>query len=306
MVSPASHATDLLTARAPAPLGPRTQLIARWLWLHLVPQSIRTWFYRILLDLGMARYRRQPLGMGQPLPFGLYAKPIPLWSLDNEPNALRLIEKHAPSIQAPRLIETFDAGPDLDGHARGRWLITTALPGIRAHSVLYRMSYPERERLADDLRRIFDQLARIPNTTPHLFANVSGGPIVDERVASRARGPYDSEDALNAQMAKPYEKDLRGTIPSAFSRAHRSVLAHGHLVMRKVLVDGGRLTGVVDWEDAHFMPEYWDCSKAMTGIGCDGDAQEVFGRVWGGRFEEELKVTRWLDRAHPFGGPDPD
>jgi len=180
----------------------------------------------------------------------------------------------------------------------------TRLPGVRVHDVLYRMSYTERNQLADDLSRILDQMHQIPNKTPYLFANVLGGPIIDRRAACGGCGPYNSEADLNVQLAKGVQQYLKQDIPTAFSRTHKSVFTHSDLFFSNVLVDGGRLSGIVDWECAGFMPEYWEFTKAMRSGMLDYDAQAVYRRIWGNRFDEELEVEQWLWRVFPFGGPE--
>ncbi|KAK4043873.1 hypothetical protein C8A01DRAFT_31972 [Parachaetomium inaequale] len=74
-----------------------------------------------------------------------------------------------------------------------------------------------------------------------------------------------------------------------------------HVLYRIALVDGGRPSGIVDWENAGFMPEYWDYTKAMRASSLDKDAQAIYRR---NRFNEELEVERWLWRVFPFGGPE--
>jgi hypothetical protein len=52
------------------------------------------------------------------------------------------------------------------------------------------------------------------------------------------------------------------------------------------------------------MPEYWEFTKAMYASNLDKDAQAIYRRIWGNRFDEELEVERWLWRVFPFGGPE--
>jgi aminoglycoside phosphotransferase len=146
---------------------------------------------------------------------------------------------------------------------------------------------------------------RISNKTPYVFANVSGGPIIDRRAAAPGGcGPYNSEADLNSHLAKGVEKYLRQEIPAAFSRSHKSVFTHSDLFFSNVLVDGGRLSGIVDWENAGFMPEYWEFTKAMRASALNADAQAIYRRIWGHKFDDELEVERWLWRVFPFGGPE--
>ena len=183
----------------------------------------------------------------------------------NEPVALRLVERYAPSIPAPLLIDTFT-------YDSRDWFIATNLPGRRAQGILHRMSYAERDQLVADLSDVIAQMHKIPNTTPYRFSSVSGGPIHDLRFDTGI-GPFNSEADLNKDMVGDGELNgesmwnyLKLEILSEFSRTHDSVFTNGHLFFSSILVDGGRLSGIVNWENAAFMPAYWEYVKSMRGL----------------------------------------
>jgi aminoglycoside phosphotransferase (APT) family kinase protein len=269
------------------------QLFARATWL-LVPKFLRITCYLYLLNKGESTYGHDISEVVQQLPLGLYAKRCDR-TQDNEPNALRLLEKNAPSIPAPLLIDSFQDA-DVD------WFIMTKLPGVRVHDVLHRMSYSERDQLAADISHVLTQMHnKIRNTTPYQYANVSGGPIHDRRLGFDNTGPFNSDADLNARMSCGIQTYLTKQVPTAFSRSHASVFTHGDLFFSNVLVDGGRLSGIVDWEGACFMPEYWEFTKAMRTARSE-EARAVYRRVWGDRFDVELETERWLWNAFPFGG----
>ena len=164
-------------------LIPRIQLVARSIWL-LLPEFVRTFCYRRLLNIGKSRYPPEISFAVHRLPLGLYAKRCHR-SQHNEPNALRLLEQQAPSVPALRYIDTFQTSAADGGED---WFIMTGLPGFRVHDVLYRMSYTEQDQLADDLCRVLDRIHRISNKTPYAFANVSGGRIIDRAARQRPEG----------------------------------------------------------------------------------------------------------------------
>lgn len=54
-----------------------------------------------------------------------------------------------------------------------------------------------------------------------------------------------------------------GALPDLTHRTdHAIVFTHADLNMRNILVDGGRFSGLVDWENSGWYPEYWDYTKA--------------------------------------------
>ncbi|EPE04000.1 serine threonine protein kinase [Ophiostoma piceae UAMH 11346] len=276
----------------------------------LMPKFIRTYFWQRLLDTGRTRYP-QLSAVVQQLPFGLYAKSCGR-SKYNEHKALQLLERHAPLVLAPRLVDVFQMTPayaDYHGHQDKYkdWFVMTAMPGERVENVLYRMTYAERQRLADDLSATLDMMHKIPNTSTFPFASVSGGPIVDRRLGGSLDGcgPYSSEAGLNVQLVGGMsESYLRQHMPTAYMCTHESVFTHGDLSLSNVLVDQGVFSGLIDWEEAAFMPSYWDFVKAMRTSLSTPDVQALYRLIWGHDFDEELETERWLWPRFPFGGPE--
>lgn len=231
------------------------------------------------------------------LPMGLYAKRCDRGD-DNEPVALKLVERYAPKLPAPLLIDQFQ---DLDDV---KWIIMTKMPGHRAMGTVYRMSYPQRQQLADDLSSALTQLNAIPNKTGHLFCGAGGKRIFDWRTAMAfGCGPFDTEQDFNNQISRGSREALEKQIPSAFTTQHKSVFTHSDLFFCNVLVDNGRLCGLVDWESSGFMPEYWDFTKAMRVCKVKEEIA-IYRRIWGSKYDNELEVERFLWSGYPFGGPE--
>lgn len=273
------------------------QLFFRKLW-YLVPSPLRRLAYRQLLARG--RYSDVSSTV-MSLPFGLYAKRT--WrSHGNEIAALSLLERKASSVPAPLFIDTIP----VQDYEQDRWLIMTKVPGDRVMNTLFLMSYPERQLLAQDLRSVLETLWKIPNRTGFAVTGPDGGPIYDGRAASPgACGPYLAEADFNTQISRGRRNYLMSIKPNAFSKTHRSVFTHSDLFLSNVLVDGGRLSGIVDWECAGFFPAYWDYTKAMFGA-FETEKKELFAEIYGDEFQEELEVEQVLWKVFPFGGPGVD
>lgn len=132
--------------------------------------------------------------------------------------------------------------------------------------------------------------------------------MFDHRIDSWGVGPFNDEADLNKYMVggdepmgEHFRKSLKKSLPTAFSRTHDSVFTHGNLSFVNVLVDGGKLSGILDWEGAGFLPTYWECAKVMRPTWFE-PAQEIYRKVWGDEFEMELEAETWLRKIYPFGG----
>ena len=159
-----------------------------------------------------------------------------------------------------------------------------------------------REQFADDLRTAIKQLRRIPNHTSYLFADTVGGQIVDHRVPDGKCGPFNAESDFNSHLIHKYVgPDSKRLVAPVHSRRHQSIFTHSDLHPTNLLVESGRLSGIVDWECAAYKPEYWEFTKAMYGVWNDQPMEDMIRRAFGNEFEDELKAEQALWRATPLG-----
>ncbi|KAF2490044.1 hypothetical protein BU16DRAFT_518730 [Lophium mytilinum] len=278
--------------RAPALLGRNAQLVFRRLWLF-VPKPARVWCYRGLSKAGPYFYPSEISYLVKRVPLGLYIKHCE-GSQKNEPTALKLVEQYT-SVPAPLLIDTFQD----DGNT---FMVMTRVRGQMLKDVFHLMSYAERDQLSDDLAASIKQLRRIPNHTPYTFADTTGGEMVDHRVPDGRFGPFNSEADFNSHLYHMgVGPELRKRLAPVHSRKHRVFFTHSDLHTTNLLIYGGRLSGIVDWECAAFKPEYWEFTKAMYGVWNRGPEEAIFHRAFGNAYMEELEAEQALWRVTPFG-----
>ncbi|KKZ68518.1 hypothetical protein EMCG_05802 [[Emmonsia] crescens] len=274
-------------------LNKPTKKMLRTLW-HLVPKFIRINMYHLLSRIGRRIYGGNISPSVQRLPFGLYLKNC-IRSQTNEENALKLVEKHT-DVPAPLLVDRFEE----EKEGTKTFIVMTRLRGEMLHTVFHRMSYPERERLSVDLRAVVDQLHRIPNRTPYLFASTTGEEIVDHRLGSC--GPFNTEAEFNNRLVHKYVgPSTQALVAAAHAIRHRSCFTHSDLHPTNILIDSGRLSGIIDWECAAYQPEHWEFIKAIYGVWNGEAMEEVIRRAFGYRFEVELEAERELWKVTPFG-----
>ncbi|KUJ07207.1 uncharacterized protein LY89DRAFT_789984 [Mollisia scopiformis] len=226
--------------------------LIRRLWSYF-PRRGRIWVYRSLIDAGVRLYgKANP--WTQQVPFGLYIKHgkgklIPR----GEGPALRLVEKST-DIPAPRLVETL-----VDGDYT--YLVMTRLPGKPLMQAIYTMSYPERKRLAKDLSQCIAQLGNIPNMNKASICGADGGPVFDYRLNGRLAGPFESEAEFNNFIIT--QDRLRSPTHDCH---HRICFTHADLNPNNILVESGRLSGIVDFGCAGYFPEYWEHIRRIPSL----------------------------------------
>ncbi|OOQ82494.1 hypothetical protein PEBR_38700 [Penicillium brasilianum] len=252
-----------------------TQKSLRSLW-HLMPRCIRTQCYTLLIKLGSYLYPRSFTGLVHRLPFGLYAKEC-AGSSRNEAEALHLVEKYT-SIPAPLWVDDYQQTHPI--------LIMTAVPGQTLDKVFHRLSYFEREQLSKDLKSL-----------------VHGGPLRNHRFPSGTCGPFSSIFDFNAFLVHAFvRQETIKKISTVHARTYRSVFTHADVHPSNIIIDRGRLSGIVDWECAGFYPEYWEFTKLMYGAEMFPEFRQVIRQVFSElSYDEELEAETLLWNDTPFG-----
>jgi aminoglycoside phosphotransferase (APT) family kinase protein len=81
---------------------------------------------------------------------------------------------------------------------------------------------------------------------------------------------------------------------------HRSYFTHSDFHHTNLHVEGGRLSGIVDWECAGFRSEYWEFTKAIYCSHGHPDLRAIFSRTFDNDYQDELEIEQKLWRYTPF------
>ena len=266
-------------------------VIRGFFWL--LPNFLRFKIHGLILKAvdrwnpqGHPGFKRLPFGLG--LKFGRRVS-------RNEANALRLVEKHT-TIPAPRLID-FAVDPDEEEN----FLLMTLVPGIPAHLVFWRMTYEERDQLARDVGNYVTQYRQIPNKNNYLICDTLGGPAVDKRTDDYGVcGPFNSKSDFIDYLTDGVERRrTQRPLSYLYEKDHKICFTHADLHLSNLLVDNGRLCGLIDWETAGFRPEFWDYTAAMWSSLAGRRFERQFRLAFDKDYEEELEADRFLQRLRP-------
>lgn len=165
-------------------------------------------------------------------------------------------------------------------YRRSRYIFMSRLAGKEIGHVAVWESYSEerRDAILSQLHFYLRELRAIPSPNgPPLICNVNRGPVMDYRLCTDApSGPYADEDRMNLQIRLGLSVEgitqLRG-IPSRFIEPiqaahairHPIVFTHNDIALRNIMVDGDRVTGLIDWECSGWFPSHWEYVKTCWG-----------------------------------------
>ncbi|VUC31919.1 unnamed protein product [Clonostachys rosea] len=264
---------------------------------RLMPARLRTKTYRGLRMLGARLYGSTCSSSVQQLPFGLYLKTLCAehqQGLANEYGALQLVREHT-QVPVPCPL-------DLVSDPTTSYMLTSQIPGHRLGVCLDALSDEELCDLVCDLREYLRELRAIPKEVlpDYAISNAVGKACYDYRLIAcmnqegdRSRvlaGPFPTEEDFN----KILEVD---SLPNVSHRSgHKITFTHGDLNTRNVLVSNGKLSGIVDWENSGWFPEYWDYTKAHYGTKVRRRWLRAMDEVFEdfGDFKKELEIEEKL------------
>lgn len=268
-------------------------LLALWL---LLPSLVRVQAYQALARVGASLYAPSNSLKVKRLPFGLYLKRTRLeWqeSLANEYAALTLVRSRS-SVPVPEAL-------DLVSNGESFYLLTSRVPGYPLGMCIDTFSDGELAVLVQDLQQSVALLRtlRPAAVAESTICNTIGKACYDYRINAALDydeqrgdfvGPFAGEDDFNDILRC-------GALPGVVHRAgHRIVFTHGDLNMRNVLVHDRKLSGIVDWENAGYYPEYWEYTKAHFVTRIKQRWLAVVDRVFDplGDYGEDLQIERKL------------
>ncbi|MBV8434896.1 MAG: phosphotransferase [Candidatus Eremiobacteraeota bacterium] len=154
------------------------------------------------------------------------------------------------------------------------------------------------ERVAGELGRFLRALHAI-DARPLLAAGLETDDF--GRLDHAKRGPKararlaELHDAGLVADVRPY-LDVLDSIAPAGVREHRLGLVHGDLYAKHVVIDDGRIAGVIDWGDVHFGDPAVDLAIAFGAL--PGAARATFATAYGGIGPETWRLARYRATYH--------
>jgi len=204
---------------------------------------------------------------------GILVKVGPATQTRREVAAIDFIRHKCPQIPVPEILGTWELA-QADGTKAG-YIAMSVLPGSILRDAWPTMSDSDKETALGDLKTTLTWLRCIPVPEGAMIGAVNGmGLAADLRNGdTEFGGPFRAESDFNEWLISLIHPDSHRFFASFFVDTIRSSLAslcshqirftHGDLGMHNILVEGGRITGIIDWEYAGWYPEYWEYIKMI-------------------------------------------
>ncbi|KZV60622.1 kinase-like protein [Peniophora sp. CONT] len=183
-------------------------------------------------------------------------------------DAMRFVAEHT-SIPVPKVYCSFE-------HKGLVYILMERLPGRMLIDGWLARSEESKARILAQLKGMIQELRSIP--PPDNVAgvcNVNGGPIFDMRLPDKLYwGPFATIYDFHRELRNGTEAfhtnspgqerfpDMARLIAFHDQAGFRPVFTHGDLSSLNILADGDKVTGIIDWETAGWMPPYWEYATA--------------------------------------------
>ena len=189
----------------------------------------------------------------------------------HEADNMNFIRKHT-SIPVPEVFDEYDTS---DGR---HCIIMSRIPGTTLQEAWPTLSDESRSSIVEQLVGYIHELRQIKGES---ISSASGSPtsmyffglVMDKVLHSSSEfhhlltsRVYRLPNMLN-KIPEAYVDFLR----SRFDDNSRLVFTHADLADRNIIVQDGRITGIIDWEWAGFYPEHWEFVTLMKNGAWCGD-----------------------------------
>ena len=220
------------------------------------------------------------------------------WDYDAEVRALQFIHGRL-SVRTPRVLHHapfLNAVVEPWDWVNSVWyFFMEECPGVRLDTVIDHMSSAGLDHIADQLLVVLNEMRSFPTEA---LGPVTGGPYSNRFMAFPWQPPHaflstaeylDYYRSIFLEMCGPeYVEGLFSHFPMD-AQAH---LTHGDLLPHNILVDGSKITAIIDWETAGHYPEFWEyCRMHDPGLVTPGWAHILFRVFPGPRREKEINAV---------------
>ncbi|OJD16031.1 hypothetical protein AJ78_03784 [Emergomyces pasteurianus Ep9510] len=124
--------------------------------------------------------------------------------------------------------------------------------------------------LLEQLRGYIEEMRALKPPAPGVVAGVNGSKLYDPRIPGGVPGfgPFDTIQSFHPFLTSGIKMfpnafpDINELLTLYQNSQFSTCLTHGDLNNSNILVDGGKIVGIVDWDTCGWYPEYWEYTTA--------------------------------------------
>lgn len=181
---------------------------------------------------------------------------------EREGQTITFIRKNCPEIPVPKV---YGSWKERKGERDIEYLAMSKMPGTMLRETWATMDTQDKESVLKDLRAILRHLRKLRAPDTALIGPLDGGPAGDARGSGMEYGEFNEwlVSLIHPDSTKYHSSFYIETIRNSLKCNHQLRFNHGDLGLHDILVEGGRITAIIDWEFAGWYPEYWEYAKVI-------------------------------------------
>ncbi|KAJ5796421.1 uncharacterized protein N7518_004961 [Penicillium psychrosexuale] len=176
-------------------------------------------------------------------------------------------------------------------------LVMDYIPGKRLDEAWKTLDSSQKLSIAKELRSYMNQLRELKGD---YIGAVGRGKAISRNISCIEGGPFDTEQEFNefilGDIVDIAPDVLRHYAKFALMDNHEIVFTHSDFAPRNILVEDGRVTGIIDWEYAGWYPAYWEYYLALRHLRPMYDWPEYMAIILPPKFEREYIGMNFLSR----------
>jgi len=196
-----------------------------------------------------------------------------------EAEAMTFVAENVPGIPVPQVYDFIE-------QANGNLILMDEIEGVPLDQSWRTMEDDAKSSICEQLADFIKMWRAIPKPIgfhDEFVGSALGGPCTEPMLSNANVGPFLTCKDFNCGIAEAYEKaDGRAYVnilPSMLPEYTKSVFSHGDLAPRNIMIKQGEITGILDWEQAGWYPDYWEYTSIMRPACECGDWQTWITRV---------------------------
>ncbi|CAL1700022.1 unnamed protein product [Somion occarium] len=180
--------------------------------------------------------------------------------------------------------------------------------GVSLHDHWDLLTDQDKTNISQQLRTMILELRKLKHD-PTVISAIDGGPIREymfSNISPDRRGPFTSVAAFHdffsaATRGGQYNPDDPHPLRSLLLDNCHITFTHGDLHRQNIILspDGSQINAIIDWEQAGWMPNYWELCKALYSAPSDSWRNVYLPIVFGAidRESRALLAFEWFSRT---------
>jgi aminoglycoside phosphotransferase len=129
------------------------------------------------------------------------------------------------------------------------------------------LSPEQREGIFEELKGYIAQMRALKPTRSGRVESADGSGLFDTRLGSRPFPPFESIEKFHSHIGHDVilnSDEHRKAWPQFQAMGNRQYctkFTHSDIAPRNILVNNGKIAGIIDWEMAGWYPEYWEYTR---------------------------------------------